>query len=74
MQVSEILWPTNLDFSPHESPGMRLTEPLGINPTTNSFVGFPTVDVMENTIPNLGQPFYIAQIRFTTINQLILHV
>ena len=28
MQVSEILWPTNLDFSPHEDPGMKLTEPL----------------------------------------------
>ena len=27
-QVSEVLWPTNLDFSPHDDPVMKLTESL----------------------------------------------
>jgi hypothetical protein len=29
-QVSDVLWPTNLDFSPHDDPLMKLTESLVI--------------------------------------------
>jgi len=43
MQVTDILWPTNLDFSPRDDPAMKLMEPLGMKSNHQFIINSPQI-------------------------------
>ena len=48
VQVSDIMWPKNLDFSPHDDPGMKLTERLVIIYNTYWLLTLFVYNIVQN--------------------------